>query len=58
MPRLVTEQELAKVLKVKLRTIQKLRREGRLPEPVKLSTKIIRYKADDIAALLDSRGAE
>ncbi|MGH8013318.1 MAG: helix-turn-helix transcriptional regulator [Blastocatellia bacterium] len=53
MSKLLTEIQVAKILQVKPKTVAKWRREGRLPEPVVITPKVIRFRSDDIAALID-----
>ena len=48
---LLTQQEAAKYLKVSLKTLRRLVREGRLPE-VRLGPRLPRYRVRDLDALV------
>lgn len=57
MPALLATKEVATALRVDARTIERWTAEGRLPR-VRLAPKTIRYRADDVAALIAPRNGE
>jgi len=49
----LTAKEFARLLSISKRTLFRLRAKGRVPEPVEVSTNIIRWRACDIQVYLD-----
>ena len=47
---LLTSQQVANRLAISLRTVWRLVRAGKLPQPVRFNRKLVRFKAADIAA--------
>lgn len=56
-PELLTIREVAAACRVDPRTIERWTAEGRLRR-VQLAPRTVRYRADDVAALLDPKEAE
>lgn len=53
-PLLLTETEAAKLIGFSIRTIQKWRMVGRGPQHVRVSSRAIRYRREDIDAWIES----
>ncbi len=56
--RLLTIREVAKALRVSVRTVQRWRKRGLLPSPVRLSEQKVFWRESDLQQLLDARAAE
>ncbi len=54
-PELLTIREAAEILNVSPRTLERWSLEGRLPR-VEIGPRTIRYRADDLAALIERGG--
>ena len=55
LPVLLTETEAAKLIGFSIRTVQKWRMQGRGPKFVKVSSRAIRYRREDVDAWIESR---
>lgn len=51
--RLLRPCEVAQLLGIATRTLWRWRSEGRLPEPIKVNRKVVRWRASEIAACID-----
>lgn len=54
---LISPSEVAARLGVNKRTVERWAREGTLPAPVRLTSRVIRFRAADIEAVLERRTA-
>ena len=52
MPELMKLSEVAKALKVSHKTVRRYVRQGKLPSPLRLSTRALRFRAEDIQKFL------
>ncbi len=57
-PRLLTAQEVAHRLKIGVKTLYRLTRAGVVPEPLRLSRKLLRWREEDIERWLKERPRE
>ncbi len=48
----LTREEVADLLKINARSVERLVRQGKLPEPVQLSTRIFRFRKSDLEKVL------
>lgn len=51
---LLTIRDIATLFRVCKRTVERWADEGRLPEPLKINSKLVRYRARDIKRYLDN----
>jgi predicted DNA-binding transcriptional regulator AlpA len=57
LPDYITRQELAAALNLHLESIKRLERTGKLPQPIRITPKIVRYERSVIEQFLkDARG--
>lgn len=54
MPEFLTKAEVARRLSLSPRSVERLVRAGRIPPPVKLSARSIRFKEDDVRKALEA----
>jgi predicted DNA-binding transcriptional regulator AlpA len=52
LPQLLTRHDLAALLDVHFETVKRLEREGRLPAPIRISSKVIRYDKAEVQKFL------
>ena len=53
-PDLMTSQQVANRLAVSIRTLWRLVRAGKVPQPVRYNRKLVRWKAVDVTRYIDS----
>jgi excisionase family DNA binding protein len=53
MPEMLTKYEVSRLLKVSTRAVERLVKQGRIPRPVQLSGRTIRFRSTDIQRFLD-----
>ena len=57
-PDLMTSQQVANRLAVSIRTLWRLVRAGKVPQPVRYNRKLVRWKTDELARYIESLGCE
>ena len=57
-PDLMTSQQVANRLAVSIRTLWRLVRAGKVPQPVRYNRKLVRWKTDELARHIQSLGCE
>lgn len=55
MEKLLTSEELAKILDVRVTTVRNLAAQGKIPSPLRIGRRALRWRASDIEAFLQGR---
>jgi excisionase family DNA binding protein len=55
---LMTEEEVAKLLTVSLSTVKRLRVSGEGPRSIRISTRVVRYRRQDVLDWMEQRAEE